>query len=195
MAGCRELTSQRMAKFVAAKFFSTFDYLRDPLKFQVGFLSFFLLTRGDVLACPACVQLAQKPLQHWHLQAALETLNYCDYSLAIKSGVHFTLCGGTVAKLGTEKHHQCVWSGSGAAGNREAAVCVPGVGSSRMRRSRMRWALHAVLPRCAPALTTLCTCSNRCSILHKLDSLEWPGCFGMTVRGQSAVAVWQERDP
>ncbi|KAL4857436.1 Acyl-coenzyme A oxidase 3 [Chlorella vulgaris] len=95
MAGCRELTSQRMAKFVAAKFFSTFDYLRDPLKFQ----------------------------------AALETLNYCDYSLAIKSGVHFTLCGGTVAKLGTEKHHH---------------------------------------------------------ILHKLDSLEWPGCFGMTELGHGS---------
>ena len=37
--------------------------------------------------------------------AALECLSFCDYSLAIKSGVHFTLCGGTVAKLGTARHH------------------------------------------------------------------------------------------
>lgn len=71
MAGFRELTSQRMAKFVGQRFFSVFDYTRDPLKFQ----------------------------------AALECLNFCDYSLAIKDGVHFTLCGGTIAKLGTEKHH------------------------------------------------------------------------------------------
>ncbi len=24
----------------------------------------------------------------------------------LQSGVHFTLCGGTIAKLGTEKHHE-----------------------------------------------------------------------------------------
>lgn len=38
-------------------------------------------------------------------QAALECLSFCDYSLAIKAGVHFTLCGGTICKLGTKKHH------------------------------------------------------------------------------------------
>eukprot|EP00887_Chlorella_sp_A99_P007225 scaffold2.g7225.t1 len=37
--------------------------------------------------------------------AALETLGFCDYSLAIKTGVHSTLCAGTICKLGTEKHH------------------------------------------------------------------------------------------
>ncbi|KXZ54879.1 hypothetical protein GPECTOR_4g951 [Gonium pectorale] len=37
--------------------------------------------------------------------AALECLMYADYSLAIKAGVHFTLCGGTIAKLGTAYHH------------------------------------------------------------------------------------------
>ena len=37
--------------------------------------------------------------------AALESLFYCDYSLSIKAGVHFTLCGGTICKLGTKKHH------------------------------------------------------------------------------------------
>ena len=38
-------------------------------------------------------------------QAGLATLAFADYSLCIKAGVHFTLCGGTIAKLGTEKHH------------------------------------------------------------------------------------------
>ncbi|MEW5319808.1 MAG: hypothetical protein WDW38_010934 [Sanguina aurantia] len=37
--------------------------------------------------------------------AALECLSYCDYSLGIKAGVHFTLCGGTISKLGTQQHH------------------------------------------------------------------------------------------
>lgn len=36
--------------------------------------------------------------------AGLETLALADYSLCIKAGVHFTLCGGTIAKLGTERH-------------------------------------------------------------------------------------------
>ncbi|KAK2078063.1 hypothetical protein QBZ16_003931 [Prototheca wickerhamii] len=37
--------------------------------------------------------------------AALECLSWVDYSLSILAGVHFTLCGGTIAKLGTAKHH------------------------------------------------------------------------------------------
>ncbi|CAK0741867.1 hypothetical protein CVIRNUC_001356 [Coccomyxa viridis] len=44
----------------------------------------------------------QDPLR---FMAGLETLASVDYSLCIKAGVHFTLCGGTIAKLGTEKHH------------------------------------------------------------------------------------------
>ena len=37
--------------------------------------------------------------------AGLEMLSYMDYSLGIKAGVHFTLCGGTLCKLGTKVHH------------------------------------------------------------------------------------------
>ena len=62
--------------------------------------------------------------------AGLEVLALCDYSLAIKAGVHFTLCGGTICKLGTAKHH---------------AKYLPG-----------------------------------------LDSLELPGCFGMTELGHGS---------
>lgn len=36
----------------------------------------------------------------------LESLALADYSLCIKAGVHFTLCGGTVAKLGSAAHHE-----------------------------------------------------------------------------------------
>jgi acyl-CoA oxidase len=43
--------------------------------------------------------------------ASLECLSFCDYSLAIKSGVHFTLCGGTICKLGTAKHHEAFLPG------------------------------------------------------------------------------------
>lgn len=70
----REVTLQRLKKFVAQRFFSVRDYLDDPRKFM----------------------------------AALECLSWCDYSLGIKAGVHFTLCGGTVCKLGTKKHHDTI---------------------------------------------------------------------------------------
>jgi alkylation response protein AidB-like acyl-CoA dehydrogenase len=40
--------------------------------------------------------------------AQLDSLSFCDYSLAIKAGVHFTLCGGTICKLGTAKHHEAL---------------------------------------------------------------------------------------
>lgn len=43
--------------------------------------------------------------------ASMECLALCDYSFAIKSGVHFTLCGGTIAKLGTKKHHDAYLPG------------------------------------------------------------------------------------
>lgn len=74
LAELRELTLQRLQKFIDQKFFSMArkDYLHDPRRFM----------------------------------ASLECLSYCDYSLAIKAGVHFTLCGGTISKLGTAKHHE-----------------------------------------------------------------------------------------
>lgn len=48
---------------------------------------------------------AAAPADPRRFMASLECLSYCDYSLAIKAGVHFTLCGGTICKLGTAKHH------------------------------------------------------------------------------------------
>ncbi|WIA40748.1 hypothetical protein OEZ86_004431 [Tetradesmus obliquus] len=96
----RELTLQRLQRFVAADFggrgFDVRDYMNDPRRFMAG----------------------------------LECLSFCDYSMAIKAGVHFTLCGGTICKLGTAKHH------------------------------------NALLP--------------------KLNTLELPGCFGMTELGHGS---------
>jgi hypothetical protein len=162
MPAFRELTSRRVQAFVDQRLFSVFDYVRDPLKFQVGAVPVCaalrctvpvcaVLRRGGLCCawcaghtaasrqgawqpCPALAAVfrlaefgAQGPtsrqpcpspststhcssvMSHTRppclLQAALECLSFCDYSLAIKSGVHFTLCGGTIAKLGTEKHH------------------------------------------------------------------------------------------
>mmetsp|Transcript_23417 Transcript_23417/g.73395 ORF Transcript_23417/g.73395 Transcript_23417/m.73395 type:complete len:288 (-) Transcript_23417:260-1123(-) len=75
--------------------------------------------------------------------AVLECLAFCDYSLAIKGGVHFTLCGGTLNKLGTTKHHKAYFAG--------------------------------------------------------MDSLELPGCFGMTELGHGSnvmgIETTAEWDP
>lgn len=46
------------------------------------------------------------PADPLKFQAGLATIAFADYSLCIKAGVHFTLCGGTIAKLGTDKHHK-----------------------------------------------------------------------------------------
>ena len=73
---------------------------------------------------------AARPADPLRFMAGLETLASVDYSLCIKAGVHFTLCGGTIAKLGTAKHHA------------------------------------AFLPR--------------------LDTLDLPGCFGMTELGHGS---------
>ncbi len=54
---------------------------------------------------PACDKAPLTPADPRKFQACLGTLAFADYSLCIKAGVHFTLCGGTIAKLGTEKHH------------------------------------------------------------------------------------------
>ena len=43
--------------------------------------------------------------------ACLELLALADYSLCIKAGVHFTLCGGTVCRLGTAPHHAALLPG------------------------------------------------------------------------------------
>jgi len=37
--------------------------------------------------------------------AGMETLSFADFSMGIKTGVHFTLCGGSICRLGTKKHH------------------------------------------------------------------------------------------
>jgi len=50
-----------------------------------------------------CMDVVKNPKR---FAAVMECLHLVDYSLSIKGGVHFTLCGGTIAKLGTKKHHE-----------------------------------------------------------------------------------------
>ena len=58
------------------------------------------------LVSSACAWPPADPLK---FQAGLEVLALCDYSLSIKAGVHFTLCGGAIAKLGTQKHFDALF--------------------------------------------------------------------------------------
>ena len=37
--------------------------------------------------------------------AVMEMISLADFSMGIKTGVHFTLCGGSICRLGTKKHH------------------------------------------------------------------------------------------
>lgn len=114
MEGFRQLTSKRVAAFVGRRFFSTFDYVRDPLKFQASRVSGCLCVcgvqgreRGVARGClerehcsgyargraPARTRLRRPacPPVSRGAQAALECLSFCDYSFAIKCGVHMTL--------------------------------------------------------------------------------------------------------
>jgi acyl-CoA oxidase len=72
---------------------SSCSILQTPLKIAENLVGLHHAQLGSVLADPL------------KFQACLATIGFADYSLCIKAGVHFTLCGGTIAKLGTEKHH------------------------------------------------------------------------------------------
>ncbi len=72
---------------------STCSILQTVLRIAGNSVSLHHAQLGAVLADPL------------KFQACLATIGFADYSLCIKAGVHFTLCGGTIAKLGTEKHH------------------------------------------------------------------------------------------
>lgn len=89
--------------------------------------------------------------------ACLEVLAYVDYSLAIKAGVHFTLCGGTICKLGTK-----------------VTFCPPcPVGA---------WKNLRTLPlTSAPMLQ-----KHHERFLPLLDDLTLPGCFGMSELGHGS---------
>eukprot|EP00182_Erythrolobus_australicus_P007071 CAMPEP_0185830080 /NCGR_PEP_ID=MMETSP1353-20130828/616_1 /TAXON_ID=1077150 /ORGANISM="Erythrolobus australicus, Strain CCMP3124" /LENGTH=677 /DNA_ID=CAMNT_0028527937 /DNA_START=309 /DNA_END=2342 /DNA_ORIENTATION=+ len=74
-----------------------------------------------------CADVVQNPQR---FMAGMQSLHFADYTLSIKAGVHYTLCGGTIAKLGTPAQQQ--------------------------------------------------------RFLPKLDSLELPGCYGMTELGHGS---------
>lgn len=107
MDGFRELTSRRVAKFVGARFFSVFDYVRDPLKFQVGSRppaagaataagcrqpegwhgeqDAAARTAANLMSRAAPLYIGSRIRPPRFPQAALECLSFADYSLAIKA--------------------------------------------------------------------------------------------------------------
>ena len=100
----RDLTLRRLQKYVDQQFFSTFDYLRGE-----PYLHCHLTTAP---MCHACLDQDwhARAIKRWRLvcadplrfMAGLETLASVDYSLCIKAGVHFTLCGGEESVHGNQ---------------------------------------------------------------------------------------------
>lgn len=93
--------------------------------------------------------------------AGLETLASADYSLCIKAGVHFTLCGG-------------------------ATPLLPLVLCATVPRNKISHACsdhgHLVrcqsLQACAGTIAKLGTEKHHREFLPRLDTLDLPGCFG-----------------
>ncbi|KAL6782679.1 ACX3 [Auxenochlorella protothecoides x Auxenochlorella symbiontica] len=83
-----------------------FDFLKDPIYQPEHYLSiadFRALTRERFARFAAAhfftiTDYVDNPRR---FLATLECLAWADYSLAILSGVHYTLCGGTITKLGS----------------------------------------------------------------------------------------------
>lgn len=116
----RELTLQRLKKFVTQRFFSVHDYKNgEPARLYAHSCSSSTLPQQHPLNsfpkqpvppaahCPPMLINPTPPscADPRRFMAGLEALFFADYSLAIKAGVHFTLCGGTICRLGTKKHH------------------------------------------------------------------------------------------
>mmetsp|Transcript_30316 Transcript_30316/g.55398 ORF Transcript_30316/g.55398 Transcript_30316/m.55398 type:complete len:644 (-) Transcript_30316:901-2832(-) len=106
---------KELAKFITHDNFELrqkmFDFLKDPLyrpDYKMEFMAFRQLTldRLKKFTGQNFFHLSDYINNPRRFMAALEALGYCDYSLCIKAGVHYTLCGGTVCRLGTRVHHQ-----------------------------------------------------------------------------------------
>lgn len=86
------------------------EFLKDPLYRPTHHLSLAEFRELTLLRLQKFVQQRFFSVSDYtrdppKFMAALESIFWADYSLSIKAGVHFTLCGGTIAKLGTAKHH------------------------------------------------------------------------------------------
>eukprot|EP00179_Madagascaria_erythrocladioides_P024190 CAMPEP_0198335816 /NCGR_PEP_ID=MMETSP1450-20131203/20562_1 /TAXON_ID=753684 ORGANISM="Madagascaria erythrocladiodes, Strain CCMP3234" /NCGR_SAMPLE_ID=MMETSP1450 /ASSEMBLY_ACC=CAM_ASM_001115 /LENGTH=623 /DNA_ID=CAMNT_0044040505 /DNA_START=93 /DNA_END=1964 /DNA_ORIENTATION=- len=85
--------------------------VRDPIfvpRFDLSLaehrdITFRRLQRFAAAGFIDCMDVVKNPKR---FAAVMECLHLVDYSFSIKGGVHFTLCGGTIAKLGTDKHHR-----------------------------------------------------------------------------------------
>ena len=111
--------------------------------------------------------------------AGLEVLAYVDYSLAIKAGVHFTLCGGTICKLGTQvRALRCASLPLDAIANLVS-----------LRGASWRSTGHRACHRCVARMLHsrhVRMQKHHDKFLPLLDDLTLPGCFGMTELGHGS---------
>mmetsp|Transcript_16598 Transcript_16598/g.41454 ORF Transcript_16598/g.41454 Transcript_16598/m.41454 type:complete len:641 (-) Transcript_16598:685-2607(-) len=92
---------------------AVFEFLKDPIFRYDGYLSLMdfrelTLQRLKMIVGQKFFSVRDYMANPRKFMAALECLSWCDYSMGIKAGVHFTLCGGTISKLGTAKHHDAL---------------------------------------------------------------------------------------
>jgi acyl-CoA oxidase len=144
----RDLTLRRLQKFVNQRFFSVFDYLRGEHRHSIPcmlwcmpVMTIFILTTNTAAADPL------------RFMAGLETLASVDYSLCIKAGVHFTLCGGAITHLPVNAKLLA------------ACTCEQAL-------------MLTNLQLCSGTIAKLGTEKHHRTFLPRLDTLDLPGCFG-----------------
>ena len=124
-------------------------------------------------------------------QAALEALSFCDYSLAIKAGVHYTLCGGACnalpVALCTVSRPSLLCKRCGM--NRRDAVTVgSNLGDHILGSLYSAKCFRPLKPTYVGAgtIAKLGTEKHHQKYFEGLDTLATPGCFGMTELGHGS---------
>lgn len=114
-AALESTDAQKLSKFISHDNYemrkAVWEFLKNPIyrpNYDLSLAEFRELTLQRIVTFAragffSIRNYTDNPRQ---FMAALECLAYADFSMAIKSGVHFTLCGGTLCRLGTEKHHE-----------------------------------------------------------------------------------------
>lgn len=161
----RELTLQRLKHFVSQNFFSVCDYLQgkssdSTLCWLTSSLSCKSSCRAQLSSAASAqeVYCSADPLR---FMAGLETLASTDYSLCIKAGVHFTLCGGAMTLLPLVLH-----------------ASVPRKKLSHACSDHAPPGQVSNLQACAGTIAKLGTEKHHREFLPRLDTLDLPGCFG-----------------
>ena len=111
------------------------------------------------------------PTDPLRFMAGLETLASTDYSLCIKAGVHFTLCGGMLPLV--VSCAQILFQVQALAWKRHISQALhtsPQDAFSTQTKFRSDG--------CAGTIAKLGTKKHHTEFLPRLDTLDLPGCFG-----------------